>query len=250
MSPLRDLQQHFAASLLGEATWVAFAPARVPGDVGLLVHRDNVLGGLTEALATQYPVVQAVVGDTFFGAMAREFLRVSPPNGPVMIGYGATFAAFLASFPPVQSLPYLPDLARLEYAMHEAYHAAECVPVGLDALAACETEALSRLTLRFHPSLRLLASNHPVDLIWRFNQPEAEQSEPVVLLDRHAFVMIARPEDVVEMTALSEPAFAFLSSMAAGEALSAAQWRAGEGFDGGVLLLNLFARGLVVEIVT
>lgn len=250
MPSLRDFERNFAASLLGDTNRMAFAPARVPGEVGLLVHRDNVLGGLTDALATQYPVVRAVVGDAFFAAMAREFLRISPPNSPLMIGYGSTFAAFLATFPPVQSLPYLPDLARLEYAMQEAYHAADCVPASLDALAAYDTEALSRLTLRFHPSLRLIASDHPVDLIWRFNQSEAEQAEPVALSDRNAYVMIARPEDVVEMTVLSEPAFAFLSAMEAGEALPAAQCRAGEDFDGGVLLLNLFARGLIVDIIT
>lgn len=250
MFALRDFQRRFVAAILDDSSGVAFAPARIPGDVGLLAHRDNVLGGLTEALATQFPVVRAIVGDAFFGAMAQAFLRLSPPSGPVMIGHGATFASFLASFPPVQSLPYLPDVARLEYAMHEAYHAADQEALDVKALARCRADDLARLTLCFHPSVRLVASEYPVDLIWRYNQLATEPSEPFVLPDRPAFPLIARPGDVVEMTALSEPGFAFLSTMIAGEDLSVAQSRAGDGFDGGPLILDLFARGLITDIAT
>lgn len=250
MLALRDFQHRLVDAILDGSSGLAFAPARIPGELGLLVHRDNVLGGLTEALATQFPVVRAVVGDAFFNAMAQEYLRLSPPGGPVMIGYGATFAPFLASFPPVQSLAYLPDLARLEYAMHVAYHAADREALNVNALARCDVDDLARLRLKFHPSAKLIASEYPIDLIWRFNQSMTEQSEPVALLDRPAFVLIARPGDVVEMTVLSEPGFAFLSTMIAGEDLSTAQSRAGEGFDGGKLILDLFARELIIDIVT
>lgn len=130
------------------------------------VYRNNVVSGLIDALEAGFPVVQALVGPDFFRAMAGDFVRDHPPRSPRLMLYGAGFGDFLAGFPPAQTLPYLPDVARLEYLLRESYHAADSGPVDAAALAAVPPQRLAELHLRFAPSMRLMRSDWPVAAIW------------------------------------------------------------------------------------
>ena len=73
--------------------------------------------------------MRKLVGDEFFAAMAGVFLRAHPPRSRMLMLYGDGLPAFLAEFPPVAQLGYLPDVARLEQAMRESYHAADSAPL-------------------------------------------------------------------------------------------------------------------------
>lgn len=96
------------------------------------VYRNNVVVSLVAALGETFPVCRELVGAEFFEAMARLHVRASPPDSPVLAHYGADFPAFIAAFPPAASLPYLADVARLEYARVQACHAAAPPPGGDD----------------------------------------------------------------------------------------------------------------------
>jgi len=132
------MQAAFADALLardvdcppGLRTWNGSDPGR-----RFAVYRNNVIVGLVDALADTYPVVQAMVGDDFFRAMAREFVRSQPPTSPVLAGYGAGFAAFIEGFAPAAGLPCLADLARLEWLRVEVYHAADVAPLRVEEIA-------------------------------------------------------------------------------------------------------------------
>ena len=153
-----ETQSDFAAALLDPA---------LPAPAGLAerrfaVYRNNVTVGLCDALAASFPTVAALVGEDFFYALARDFIRQSPPAGPVLHEYGEGFPAFIAGHAAAGDLPYLPDVARLDWVCLRAYHAADAAPVGIDALAAVPAAALDGLRLSLHPSLALVASDWPV----------------------------------------------------------------------------------------
>lgn len=131
------------------------------------VYRNNVQHSLTRALAAQFPVVEALVGLEFFTAMARVFIASAPPRSPVLLQWGNAFAGFLEQFPPVVHLPYLPDVARLEYDHAQACHAADAPPVTPKLLCVPDP---TELRLVLHPSVRLFASAHPAVQIWQAHQ--------------------------------------------------------------------------------
>lgn len=169
-------QHHFAAALL--------QPDRAPppglrNPDGALaskrfdVYRNNVAVSLAEALETAFPVTRKLVGDGFFRAMAGVFLRAHPPRSPLMMLYGAELPGFIARFEPAASLPYLPDIARLEQALRESYHAADARPLDPARLASLAPEALSALRLRPAPATRLIRSAYPVLGIWAANTGSA-----------------------------------------------------------------------------
>jgi hypothetical protein len=131
------------------------------------VYRNNVAVSLTEALETGFPAVRGLVGDAFFRAMAAVFLRTYPPDSPVLMWWGGRLPDFLAGFAPAQGLPYLPDVARLEFALRDSYHAADATPTDMAGFAALTPEALARARIRLVPSVRLVRSRWPVLELWR-----------------------------------------------------------------------------------
>ena len=119
---LRDLQRAFAAHLSGEDQPAVVAEI-VPAATRLRIHRHHVLDSLASALATTFPTVQAVVGADFFRGLAHAFVGQSLPSQPVLAEYGAGFPAFIAGHDAIRDLPYLADVARLDWALNLAFHA-------------------------------------------------------------------------------------------------------------------------------
>ena len=150
------------------------------------VYRNNVAVSLTEALETAFPVIQKLVGEANFKLLAGAFLRQHPPTSPLMMFYGAEMPAFLGMFGPTSTLGYLPDVARLELALRESYHAADAAPVDPAELQALSPDALMAAKLWLAPSLRLVRSCWPIHAIWRFNMENgpkpAPQAEDVAVL--------------------------------------------------------------------
>jgi hypothetical protein len=165
----RALLQPDAPCPAGLKTWNGSDPAK-----RFAVYRNNVVVSLVDALADSFPVVQALVGEEFFRALAAEFARANPPRSPVLAWYGDGFADFVENFPPAAGLPYLADVARLEWLRVEAWHAADAKPLPLAEMAArlADEAALPALRLALHPSLRLLRSAHPVVSLWAAHQAE------------------------------------------------------------------------------
>lgn len=151
------------------------------------VYRNNVTVGLTRALEDGFPTVRSLVGEDFFAATAREYLRAHPPRSPILALYGADFANFLQAFAPAAKLGYLPDIARLDYAMRQSYHAADTTPADM---AAIRPDALPNARLVLAPSLRVLRSDWPIHAIWAANTrggPKPAMCAQEVLIARTGF---------------------------------------------------------------
>lgn len=235
-------QAELAAALLQPT---AAVPGRLPPD-RFAVYRNNVVAGLIEALAVAYPAVAALVGERFFRAVAAAFVRERPPRSPVLIHYGAGFADFLAAFAPAQGVPFVADVARVERAWLEAFHAAEAVPTPIAVLARLSEETLSACRFRLHPSFRLVASRWPVVSLWAANTGRAEHA--AVDLRRAETALVLRPGDRVLVSASSAPEASFFADLAAGRSFGESALAAAPGIDLGQALGRLFALGAVADI--
>lgn len=215
---LRARQLEFATAILDPDR--AIPPGLVdpdgdPSAKRFAVYRNNVIAGLTEALTAAFPAVHRLVGAEFFAAMGRIFASGEPPRSPVMLGYGEGFADFIAAFEPAADLAYLPDVARLERAWVEAYHAAEASPLDPAALAALPPDQAPRIMLCLHPSLRIVRSAFPIVTIWQMNIDGGVPS-PIDLHAGGEDALILRPAAEVEVRALPPGAAAFIAALAAG----------------------------------
>ena len=131
--------------------------------------------GLVRALETRFPVVERLVGEEFFRAMAQVFVTEDPPRSPILFRYGSTFPGFIEKFAPAADVPFLADVARLELARGRAYHAADALPLPAEEFAMLDANKLASTGVRLHPSTELLTSSFPIVSIWRAHQRTASR---------------------------------------------------------------------------
>jgi hypothetical protein len=218
-------QAAFARALLDPAlpapadllTWNGSDPA-----ARLAVHRNNVMMSLLGLLTDTFAVTRELVGDAFFRAMGRDFVRAQPPSGPVMAEYGAGFADFIRAFAPARALPYLPDVARLEWLRLVALHAADAAPLSAAEIAARVGAAddLARWRLRLHPSFAVLRSDYAAMSIWAAHQGVGD----LAAIDPRAAetAWVVRRDLAVDVIPVTAAAAAFAAALLAERPLGAA----------------------------
>ena len=200
MPTLRELQCDMVATLLFGGS-DAFKRI-VEGPERLDIYRNTVESVLSGALRLSFPIVDKLVGEAFFDATALAFARTFPPVTGCLNDWGQDFPAFLETFAPAQSLAYLPDMARLEWAIATAANAPD-VPVLPPAKAS--------LPLRPHPSFSLLSVRWPVVEIRRAVLDDDFSS--LALVHKQRWLAISRLGEDVLMRPLSATAADFTQSL-------------------------------------
>jgi len=208
------------------------------------VYRNNVAVGLIKSLEARYPVTRRLVGDDFFRGMAGAYVAVNKPKSAVLIVYGADFPDFVRGFEPARDLDYLPDVATLENAWVEAYHAAEAEPCPLTALADIAPERLESLRFAIHPAARLARFETPAASIWSAHQSKGEPAPPRRW--GREDVLVTRPHAEVFVRVLPDGGRDFFVTLRAGATLGEAATPLIEaGADPGLHLVGLIEAGAI-----
>ncbi|WP_035825470.1 MNIO family bufferin maturase [Janthinobacterium sp. RA13] len=214
-------QQAFAMALLDAvAPLPAFAGEAVPQRFSL--YRGNVSTTWRRTLGHAYPVVLALVGEAFFGGLARAYGRQYPSDSADLNEFGARFADFLASFPPVADLPYLPDMARLEWAVHLAHYAADAQGLAPESLAALHPDQLEAQRFRLHPACVLLASSWQVAALWQAHQEGDEQGKFPQAMRVASWALVCRTRWKAQVLVVDAAAHAALVMLQQGQTFGAA----------------------------
>ncbi len=128
---------------------------------GLSAYRANAHAHAERALLDAYPVVAALLGDEAFQALAHALWHHHPPERGDLAEWGVALAGFVAAQSDLDGLPYLRDVARLEWALHGASRAGDAVRDAA-SFAWLEQEAPERLCLRLAPGTTVIRSPWPV----------------------------------------------------------------------------------------
>ena len=248
------------------------------------VYRNNVAVGLIGALEARYPVSRRIAGDDLFRAMARAFVRANKPRSPVMIAYGGEFPEFMAEWnrhreersdAAIQSHPLgpssldrfayarddddgpaqfhhaaaaLPDVARLENAWVEAYHAEDGGVATVGDLAALSPDSLSDTRIAFHPGARLLRFATPAATVWALAQVSNGSVAPTEGISEDA--LITRHDCHVRVRVLPPGGYDFTLKMREGATLIEAFTALDDpAFDFGTHLVGLVDSGAVASII-
>ncbi|MEM1345615.1 MAG: DNA-binding domain-containing protein [Pseudomonadota bacterium] len=212
------------------------------------VHRNNAAHARIEALRASFPASEKLVGEAFFTALARAFAETEQPTSPLMFEYGGGFPAFIAGFPPAATVPYLADVAQLEWLRLCAYHAADAAPASLADLAALGAEALPTAELTPHPALGLLTSRHPVRAIRAAVMGAGDPGG--VDMAKPESIAVTRPALRVDDHLLPPGAAAFLVAIERGLGFGTATGIAAKtpGFDLAATLETVFAIGAIAAV--
>lgn len=251
MPELHDIQWAFAAAVRDREHEPAAARCLVGDDAlvarRLAIYRANMVASADKALAAAYPVVRQAVGEEFFRGLAREHLRRTPSTSGDLTEFGAGFDVFLAAFEHTQSLPWLPDLARLEWAAHRAYGAADAPDWDAGSLGSVAGERQAEIRFHWAPGLAVVPASCPIVRIWTIHQP-GHDGEFSVDWTQAETALVARSGLAVTVTRCDAGEAAFLAASldgaALGDAAGAALSRHPD-FDLGALLARAISTRLV-----
>ena len=241
MPSLLEMQREFGAALLGQT------PATgIPR--GISVYLGNVHGNCAKALAAAYPMVRKIVGEAFFDGLAHAYALAHPSASGDLNEFGAQLTVFVAGWPHTQDLPYLPDVARMEWLAHCAYYAPDFTPPDLAKLAAIPEEHHAALPLSRAPGSALLVSEWPLARLWAVHQEDYVGDTDIHVQRGFDRVLILRPRWRVEVRAVAPGDYRFLAEAGRGAALGHALQAAAEvdpGFDPASALALWVSRGVV-----
>jgi hypothetical protein len=211
MLELGRLQETFAAALseasLAPGAAKLFRNATEEAIERLAVYRGNAVANAQKALANAYPIVVKIVGEEFFEGLAREYMRRHPSTSGDLNAYGEGFAGFVAAFPPTQDLPYLPDVARMEWLAHRAHYAGDAEPFDVRRLKSIPEAAWNRVRPVLAPACALLESRWPVARIWEVHQDGYAGEISVDLESGPERILVHRPHFRVQVAPVSAGAY-------------------------------------------
>jgi len=250
---LRDTQAAFAAHLAGHDRpdlVDAIAGDRRTVRRRLQLHRHHVISSIGAALAATFPTVATLVGQEFFSLLARDFVAGAALEDPVLSRYGEHFSQFVAAKRDMHGLPYLADVARLDWALNVAFHAPLEPRLSAADLVGWPQDSLPSLSVRLPTGSSLIESAYPLDLIWQASQPGTSAGQVDLAAGPACLVVFRRSEDAA-FAVLSPDEAAFIKRLRRGDRLAiAAQHalRVEEDFDvtatfGRMLALRLFVAG-------
>lgn len=160
-----------------------------PAHERLRFVRRAVLATLIAALERAYPACAALVGGDYFSSAARRYAFGTPAISPERNDFGDRFADHLEMLPSIESMPQLPDLARLEWLWQRAAHAPEDEPLRFEDLVGLDFAERGRLRVFMRRSVGLLLSPYAVDTIFAAHHEgrpiprrAATEGEPVRLV--------------------------------------------------------------------
>ncbi|MDF3036513.1 MAG: hypothetical protein K0S28_1787 [Paucimonas sp.] len=221
---LSEYQESFAAALFDRAHEVQ-ATSLFKDDEALVrqrlaLYRGNLTSAWEKTLASIYPVIRVLVGEECFAGLARSYGKSHPSIDGDLNRFGKHFAQFLQESAHLADYPYLPDVARLEWAMHVAYYADTATPLTTQYLSSLSAQEADDLCLTLHPSCTLFASEWNAIDIWRAHQKERTTWPSTV--QRQCFGIVVRPKWEALVLELPPAAWQMLARIDTGLALGPA----------------------------
>ena len=218
----------------------------------LQIYRNNLFETRIAALTAVYPVVARLVGRAFFRSAARAYIQIFPSRSGDLRAFGDRWSEFLREYPPAARLPYLADVAALEWAYHHAYHEEHLPAIDPVHLAQVPAADQAELRLRIQPSASVIRSPYPILRIWQANQPQAVESESMMSLDGgRADVLVVQRDLEIEFRLLDAAESRWLCALGDGSSLAVATTRALEcddSFDLAGALVRHLGAGLFVGV--
>lgn len=243
--------------------------ALVRGDRGLSpvdrvsVYANAFFARIEACLRDDLPALARALGPDAFHDLVKTYLMMHPPTRPSLRHAGAQVAEHLST-PPFAEIfarrcAYAADLARLEWALADAFHAPDSPALAREDLAALAPERWGGLHLEPSPSLRLIACDWPVDRVReRHDREESDAAwdEAPAIAAEATRIRVWRCDERVRYRAISALEFDALGDARAGapfaaicERVASAQGDAEAAARAARLLADWVADGLLARAV-
>jgi hypothetical protein len=159
----------------------------------LAIYRRTVQAHWRAALANAYPVMLALTGEAYFSTLAHAYSHDCPPCSGDLNAFGAHLAEFIDAWEKDSRYEYFGDIARLEWAVHHAWYAADAEGLSVQDWQQVDSEMLLASRLTIHPACDAIHSRHAIGDIWCAHQPGGADPQNIDI-DTPAWALVVRPE--------------------------------------------------------
>lgn len=183
MLSLNELQREFIKGLRSESNEILkmICSNQLSSHDHLEIYRKSVMGSFQKVLKEIYPVCLKLVGEEFFIAMINIYIEKTVSTSTDIGNVGRNFSDFVANFAPSESLPYLSDVAKLEWAMHSIFSAPDSPRFDFEKLHRCIQTSEGEIIFILPSGSHLLSSSYPVHRIWEMNQENYTGDQTITL---------------------------------------------------------------------
>ena len=169
---LMDLQDYLADAIISDNTDMITPFIKNTDSIStgerIAVYQNNYRHNLTNILTQTYPVILKLIGQDCFASVISQFIKIYPPKCANLNVYGGDFSDFVSTLDILKPLHYLPDMARLEWCMNQAYFANDDISItayqaqnmGIDHFLSCN--------LSLCDNVDIITSQYPIYDIWHF----------------------------------------------------------------------------------
>ena len=171
-----------------------FDVGNIPLDRRLKIYRNHIVTTLSEVLVMSFPLVEILVGEDFLKTAAKLYLFDNPPTEACLDRYGSGFPDFLKGYEHANALPYLADVARLDWLMNEVRCAKDDNTVTINDLAQLPPEQYEETIFKLKNSVQLLHSDFPLAAIYNFCKEKSGDDAQLNIDDEESFILITRME--------------------------------------------------------
>lgn len=154
---------------------------------GQKAYQSNGHALAERVLVAAHPVVTEVISADSMGQLARALWHAHPPTRGDLAWWGDALPAFMAASPQLASLPWLPDLARLEWALHTAQTAPDVPPPadGLASLQRLSTDDPATLHLAWAAATQVLTLDWDVAALWHAHTLKGTDADTAIAAAPH-----------------------------------------------------------------
>ncbi|MCB1757217.1 MAG: putative DNA-binding domain-containing protein, partial [Gammaproteobacteria bacterium] len=227
MLTLRDLQAGFVSDMRGDRLASldgVICNGKFSANALMQVYRNNHNISLTEALRAVYTSVDGLVGKGFFDYAAHQFIREYPSRCGNLHDFGRMFPAFLQAMPKTGHLPYLHDIAELDWLYHEVFHEAEGDDLAGEKLQAVKPDDYGRLLFELTPAVRFFYTPFSIVDIWQAgkNLPTETSGDELRYEQGPEYLMVHRSSFEVSVLSLPSAEYHFFQALGRGQTLESA----------------------------
>ena len=195
----------------------------------LAVYAEGYIFRIAEALESVFPAVRKVIGESNFLHLTANYLDHYPSNS-FDLGYaGVHLSKYLCEYVLAKDLPFLSDLAGLEWQVYRSFYAVDEKPLDSAVIRNIPAHQWPELTLTFQPSTAVRSSKWNIYDIWLARQ-EDDENFHVENIDQPSYALVFRNGYEVMVERISQTQHVLLKALIEGvslgkacEALSASQ---------------------------
>jgi hypothetical protein len=189
----------------------------LPLRLRLAVYADGYFWRLLESLGADFRAVKTVLGDEDFQRLIADYLLENPSASPRINDLGGRLPGFLKTHASARRLPFLPDLAALEWAVLQALLTDRLPPLDPAALSAVSEDDWPRARLTLDATVTLLDLSWPVERLWRSARRGNKVRAPAKAVPQ--FLLVWRHDDGSQVRVLPRLEFSALLKIAQGQSL-------------------------------